>query len=129
MKLAAELPFTALVWIDWSDRKHDFCLQGAGRSWARLSEAMLGRARPQEWLRRVRRVGGRTRQHNSRPPPSKSRLRLRRLAPPASRVIVKTGVIKIGESGNGYFINNNNIDPKTNPAYRDKACRSTDVLV
>ena len=30
MKRAAEQPFTALVGIDWSDRKHDFCLQGVG---------------------------------------------------------------------------------------------------
>ena len=30
MKLAAEQPFTALVGVDWSDKKHDFCLQGAG---------------------------------------------------------------------------------------------------
>ena len=30
MKLLAEHPFTALVGIDWSDKKHDFCLQGAG---------------------------------------------------------------------------------------------------
>ena len=30
MKRAAEQPFTALVGIDWSDKKHDFCLQGAG---------------------------------------------------------------------------------------------------
>ena len=30
MKLAAEQPFTALVGLDWSDKKHDFCLQGAG---------------------------------------------------------------------------------------------------
>jgi len=29
VKLAAEQPFTALVGIDWSDKKHDFCLQGA----------------------------------------------------------------------------------------------------
>jgi hypothetical protein len=27
VKLAAEQPFTALVGIDWSDKKHDFCLQ------------------------------------------------------------------------------------------------------
>jgi len=30
VKLAAEQPFTALVGVDWSDKKHDFCLQGAG---------------------------------------------------------------------------------------------------
>jgi len=30
VKLAAEQAFTALVGIDWSDKKHDFCLQGAG---------------------------------------------------------------------------------------------------
>ena len=30
MKLAAEQPFTALVGIDWADKKHDFGLQGAG---------------------------------------------------------------------------------------------------
>jgi transposase len=30
VKLLPEQPFTALVGIDWSDRKHDFCLQGAG---------------------------------------------------------------------------------------------------
>ena len=30
MKRSTEQPFTALVGIDWSDRKHDFCLQGAG---------------------------------------------------------------------------------------------------
>ena len=30
MKLATEQPFTALVGIDWSDKKHDFCLQGTG---------------------------------------------------------------------------------------------------
>jgi len=30
VKRAAEQPFTALVGIDWSDKKHDFCLQGAG---------------------------------------------------------------------------------------------------
>ena len=30
MKLSTEQSFTALVGIDWSDRKHDFCLQGAG---------------------------------------------------------------------------------------------------
>ena len=30
MKLASEHRFTALVGIDWSDRKHDFCLRAAG---------------------------------------------------------------------------------------------------
>jgi transposase len=30
VKLASEQRFTALVGIDWSDRKHDFCLQAAG---------------------------------------------------------------------------------------------------
>ena len=30
MQLATEQPFTALVGVDWSDKKHDFCLQGAG---------------------------------------------------------------------------------------------------
>ena len=30
MKLATEHRFTTLVGIDWSDRKHDFCLQVAG---------------------------------------------------------------------------------------------------
>jgi transposase len=30
VKLATEQRFTALVGIDWSDRKHDFCLQAAG---------------------------------------------------------------------------------------------------
>lgn len=30
MKPAIEPSFTALVGIDWSDRKHDFCLQAAG---------------------------------------------------------------------------------------------------
>ena len=30
MKPAIEPSFTALVGVDWSDRKHDFCLQAAG---------------------------------------------------------------------------------------------------
>ena len=30
MKLATEHQFTALVGIDWADRKHDFCLQATG---------------------------------------------------------------------------------------------------
>jgi hypothetical protein len=30
VKRAAEQPFTALIGIDWSDKKHDFCLQGVG---------------------------------------------------------------------------------------------------
>jgi transposase len=30
VKLSTEQPFSALVGIDWSDRKHDFCLQAAG---------------------------------------------------------------------------------------------------
>jgi transposase len=30
VKLPAEQSFTALVGIDWSDKKHDFCLQGVG---------------------------------------------------------------------------------------------------
>ncbi|MBK6335592.1 MAG: hypothetical protein IPF60_07415 [Betaproteobacteria bacterium] len=32
MKPSIEPSFTALVGIDWSDRKHDFCLQAAGSS-------------------------------------------------------------------------------------------------
>jgi ribosomal protein L4 len=28
--LAASTLFTAYIGIDWADRKHDFCLQGAG---------------------------------------------------------------------------------------------------
>ena len=30
MKPAIQPSFTALVGVDWSDRKHDFCLQAAG---------------------------------------------------------------------------------------------------
>lgn len=30
MKQSTEQPFTACVGMDWSDKKHDFCLQGAG---------------------------------------------------------------------------------------------------
>ena len=30
MKLATEQSFSAFIGVDWSDKKHDFCLQGAG---------------------------------------------------------------------------------------------------
>ena len=59
MKPLGEQPFTALVGVDWSDKKHDFCLLGAG---SQQREAGVVAHRPEaidQWARALyQRFGG-----------------------------------------------------------------------
>lgn len=59
MKLAAEQPFTALVGVDWSDKKHDFCLQGAGSQQRELGVVAHRPEAIDQWARALyQRFGG-----------------------------------------------------------------------
>ena len=59
MKLAAEQPFTALVGVDWSDKKHDFCIQGAGSQQRELGVVAHRPEAIDQWARALhQRFGG-----------------------------------------------------------------------
>jgi len=59
VKLLTEQPFTALVGVDWSDKKHDFCLQGAGSQQRELGVVAHRPEAIEHWARALyRRFGG-----------------------------------------------------------------------
>jgi len=59
VKLAAEQSFTALVGVDWSDKKHDFCLLGAGSQQRELGVVAHRPEAIDQWARALRqRFGG-----------------------------------------------------------------------
>lgn len=59
MKLLTEQPFTALVGVDWSDKKHDFCLQCAGSQQRELGVVAHRPEAIEHWARALyRRFGG-----------------------------------------------------------------------
>jgi hypothetical protein len=59
VKLAAEQPFTALVGVDWSDKKHDFCLLGAGSQQRELGMVAHRPETIDQWARALyQRFGG-----------------------------------------------------------------------
>ena len=59
MKLLTEQPFTVLVGVDWSDKKHDFCLQGAGSQQRELGVVAHRPEAIEHWARALyRRFGG-----------------------------------------------------------------------
>jgi len=59
VKLLTEQPFTVLVGVDWSDKKHDFCLQGAGSQQRELGVVAHRPEAIEHWARALyRRFGG-----------------------------------------------------------------------
>jgi transposase len=59
VKLLTEQPFTALVGVDWSDKKHDFCLQCAGSQQRELGVVAHRPEAIEHWARALyRRFGG-----------------------------------------------------------------------
>ena len=59
MKPLGEQPFTALIGVDWSDKKHDFCLLGAGSQQRELGMVAHRPETIDQWARALyQRFGG-----------------------------------------------------------------------